>query len=268
MIKSLEFLTVGSCTFPDFIFRKGGKFKRRRFPAQVALIEDDQLGWLLFDTGYAPAFFQASQKWPEQLYALTTPVTLTEDQELLAQLASRNLSPNDISHLLLSHFHADHIAGLRSFPKAQFHYHAPSLDLLTKLSRFQQVRQGFLAQLIPPDFSARSHLLTPSSLNTPTPIFPDSAYSWIALPGHAPGHCGLLISTPERKILLAADAFWTHHELEGQTKITRIARAILHDPRAYQKTQTAIRHWLDKSTTHQAYPSHDSSRVPTKITFS
>lgn len=267
MIKSLEFLTVGSCTFPDFVFRKGGRFERRTFPAQVALLEDDEQGWMLFDTGYSPAFFKVCQKWPEKLYALTTPVTLPDQQELIPQLSSRNLSPHDISHLFLSHFHADHIAGLGSFPEARFHFHAPSLELLTPLRRWQQVRQGFLAKLLPPDFSSRSHHLTPGSLSSPAPIFPDSPYHWISLPGHAPGHCGLLISTPEHEILLAADAFWTHDELEGQTTITRIARAILHDPKSYQQTQTKIRHWLAQSPTHQTFPSHDSSRVPARINF-
>jgi len=66
---------VGYCTHPEFMVKRGGSFSSIKFPALVAHIKYDDKN-LLFDTGYGTHFFDATAKFPEKIYALTTPVTL------------------------------------------------------------------------------------------------------------------------------------------------------------------------------------------------
>ena len=89
----LTLLEAGHCVFPEHITRGRGGFGPVRFPATFGLIEHPTAGPLLFDTGYGTAFFSATRRWPNQLYARMTPVTLREEQ-LQVQLVAHYLILN------------------------------------------------------------------------------------------------------------------------------------------------------------------------------
>src|SRR5262249_7331108 len=93
-----------------------GRRQTIRVHATCALIEHPAHGPLLFDTGYAPRFFEPAARLPYSLYARVTPVITRESWTAASYLRSQGLSPDSIKLIVLSHFHADHIGGLKDFP--------------------------------------------------------------------------------------------------------------------------------------------------------
>ena len=111
---------------------------------------------MLFDTGYARRFFPATQGLPERLYRTLLPVTLSQEEELASQLVRYGIEPRDIATVIVSHYHADHIAGLRDFPNARFV--APGSDtraLWRAGNAWRNTARGFLPALLPDDFASR-----------------------------------------------------------------------------------------------------------------
>lgn len=189
----IEIFEVGHCKHPEFITLQGGRFKSVVFPATAALIKHRQ-GNLLFDTGYGAHFFQATRRFPEKLYALTTPVTLRQP------LHSHLKTPLDA--IFISHFHADHIAGLKDFPHVPLYCSREGYEFAINetISRFAKTRKGVLPALLPDDFAQRAIFIEDlPCVALPQNMYPfttgyrvfDDVYA-IALAGHAKGHYGLL----------------------------------------------------------------------------
>ena len=57
---------------------------------------------------------------PYSLYRRITPLFLRPELAVARQLGAFGLKPPDIRLIFVSHFHADHIAGLRDFPDATY----------------------------------------------------------------------------------------------------------------------------------------------------
>jgi hypothetical protein len=91
----IHLLKAGSCLHPEAAALKGGSLCPVDFPALTALILHPTEGALLWDTGYDPAFFRATRRWPERLYALTTPVTLGEHEPAARQISRFGLPRRD-----------------------------------------------------------------------------------------------------------------------------------------------------------------------------
>jgi hypothetical protein len=117
---TIELLKVGHCFHPEAVVIRGGSWRAQQFPAIVALLKHPSQGYMLFDTGYAKHFIQATTPFPQRLYRWVTPMHLCDKENLLHQLAQRGIAPEDIKHIFISHFHADHIAGLLDFPQARY----------------------------------------------------------------------------------------------------------------------------------------------------
>jgi len=226
----LSILTAGSCCNPERIIRSGGRWHRVDLPSLVGVIEHADHGVVLFDTGYAPRFFTETARLPESVYARVTPVTCSADDTAAAQLDRAGIDPHEVSLVVVSHFHADHIAGLRDFPAARFLYFRAALDPNWRdHGPVRQLRHGFLPGLLPPDFEARSEFAEDRP-RLPLPfqgadfgagfdLLGDGSVVGIDLSGHVRGQLGLLVRIPgHRPVLLAADACWsgraaTHAEL-------------------------------------------------------
>lgn len=268
-----DLLKVGHCRHPECIALRGGGRRAIDFPALVGLIEHPQQGLILYDTGYSRHFHAATRRFPECLYRLITPVTLPPEEELLAQLEARGIAAADIGTIVISHFHADHVAGLRDFPQARFIATRRELALRQKTGRFRRLRRGYLQDLLPPDLESRLTHLEDRPLAALPPawrpfenghdLFGDGSLLGIDLPGHAASQLGLAFRAETTgATFLIGDACWKIEGLERNRPPSRLAYSLFDDGAAYDATFARLRELHTSSSPGRPLilPSHCTTR--------
>ncbi len=240
-----ELLKVGSCWQLESMALRGGRWKSVEFPALAGLIKHPSQGWLLFDTGYAKRFSSATARFPESLYSIATPHALPEKEVLTEQLKKRGIALEEIRKIIVSHYHADHVAGLSDFPKAEFIAAESEYIKMIEKSRMGQIRNAFLHELIPRDFSKRVQFVESiEKTKTGIPYFNegydllgDRSLIGIPLPGHSHAQMGLLFTDQRnRKVFLIADACWKIEALMENNPPSRFAYALFSNAQAYDET--------------------------------
>lgn len=225
-------MSAGETSAPEAIVIRNGAWRKRTiFEATIVLLQHPKLGPVLFDTSYTPRFHEETKRWPSIFYALVTPVRLSPLGSIVEQLASRGIAASDVRHVFISHFHADHICGLRDFPAATFYCSHEAWKAVLPLRGFNAVRQGFLAGLVPPDFEQRVRFVGHGS-----DVFGDGSVRALGLPGHAKGQTGLWFrDLQNRDVLLVADACWLSAAFRGNLPPHVVTKG-LHDWDVYVRT--------------------------------
>ena len=198
-------------------FGSGSRWERIQVPAYAGLIQHPIHGPVLFDTGYSTRFFAATRRMPYRVYRWATPLTMTEQENLVARLPQAGVSPADVRWVIVSHFDPDHIGGLRDFPNAGFICHHRAWNAVAGKTGLDAMRTRLLPDLLPADFSARVHLLPDPDGEPLGPfdhsldLFGDGTVRLVWLPGHAAGMLGAFIRSgrDDRQAFLAADACWS-----------------------------------------------------------
>jgi glyoxylase-like metal-dependent hydrolase (beta-lactamase superfamily II) len=206
---------AGYCTSKASHAVKGDPGAEIQFGALFGLIEHPEKGWILFDTGYTNRFFEATRKYPNKLYAKITKVYLKPEEEASEFIQSFGLSADDIKHVIISHFHGDHISGLREYNNATFYCSKPAYKQVKQVSDFFAVTKGILKELLPADFEQRLQFIEDIAVKSEDEcfgksydLFGDNLITLFSLPGHAAGQMGLQLTTEKRKYFLVADACW------------------------------------------------------------
>ncbi|MEM8892075.1 MAG: MBL fold metallo-hydrolase [Bacteroidota bacterium] len=244
-----EILYTGYCMAPEAIAIKSGKRKSIRFHANVALIQHPDKGYVLFDTGYAPRFFEVTAKWPEKMQALSTPAVIEKDWDVISQLEKKGIRAKDIPHLVISHYHADHIAGLKDFPHSQFYSMKSGYDQMLRHKGFSGVRRGLIDKLMPEDIADRidffdswEKVARNDAFEYHYDMFGDGSIKVVQLPGHARGQIGLLLNEGNKDaVFLAADGFWLTESLDTNVLPSGIVRLFFDDWPAYKDSFQKIR---------------------------
>lgn len=257
---------AGYCTCPEHLAIQGGRWRGIRFPAMFALLEHERLGPMLFDTGYTYRFFAETRSFPNRLYRWLTPVSLREDELAINQLRQRGIGPQDITHVFISHFHADHIAGLIDFNCARFIYLRHAYDHLRGRAGWSAASSAFLPGLIPSDFETRSAAIDASEeISLPAEYAPftrgwqllgDESLIAVELPGHAVGQMGLFARTDERVYFFVADAAWLRRSIRENRQPHRFANLLFPEPQAYRATISALHDYTEAHRNVHVIPSH------------
>ena len=156
------------------------------FPALFLALRHPREGWILVDTGYGDRFLAATQSFPQRFYRWVTPATPAGTTSAL--LAAAGIPPAEIRHVVVTHFHADHVGGLAEFPHATIHHHAEALEPLSRLPAWRQVRAAFLASLVPAWLPARARPLAAAAFG-PAADLPFPAHDLFG--DGAPPACGV-----------------------------------------------------------------------------
>lgn len=237
---------VGYCTHVGCIALKGAGLKVCKFPSRAYLLEVANHRWL-WDTGYASWFEAATRSGIFRLYRQMTPVYFDASESLVRQLADYGLTSDNIDGIILSHFHADHIAGLRDFPNTHAICSGDGWQKIRHLRGFAALRQAFIPSLIPPDFESSLSFIEHFPIRSlPAELAPfqqgyalpnsNNEIILVPLPGHAAGHIGAFILTDEGWILLAADAAWSPTNYQALRGPSALANLIMSEPAAYYQT--------------------------------
>jgi glyoxylase-like metal-dependent hydrolase (beta-lactamase superfamily II) len=243
----LRLFTSGSCRHPEWVTLRGGSLKPITIPAMWACIEHPVHGLILFDTGYASRFIEATNRMPERLYRMMTPVAFRPEEGAAEQLHRCGIDPAHVRRIVISHFHADHVAGLRDFPNARFIYERGAYEAVRRLTGLAALRRAFLPKLLPDDFEARSDTLAeaeaimpPSELGFPFPVardvLGDGSLLAVDLPGHADGQIGLLLATERHSYFLCADAVWSSRAYREARPPHPLAGVIMPSRSAYRES--------------------------------
>ncbi len=240
----LSVLDTGYCTARSALIARGTGWQNARCHAPAFLLQHPVRGAILFDTGYAPRILEAFAHWPDRIYAYATPTTL--GMPVLLQLDRHHVTHSDVRTVIVSHLHADHVAGLRDFPNARFVISADALQLQERVTGLHAVRRGVLQQLFPDDFADRAQVITAfrdqslPHLGITHDLFADGSVLLISLPGHARGQIGALVHTGRGDVLLCADGAWTTQSYREQRPPHWLTGAIQDDMRALVTTLHAL----------------------------
>lgn len=223
---------AGFCKSKESHTIKGGANKEISFQALFGLIQHPQHGWILYDTGYTTRFYDYTKTYPNKIYANLTKVFVTQEDEIKTQLKHFNLKPSDIKHIIITHFHADHVGGLKDFDEATFYCSRAAFQQLNEISSFWGFSKAILKDLIPENFEKRLKVVEEFSstvydevFGKKYDLFGDDSLLIYDLPGHAAGQIGVELKTAKQNYFLIADACWnkkTYMELLLPPSIVRL----------------------------------------------
>lgn len=229
---------------PACMALKGAGLESRCFPSRAWLIETSR-GLHLWDTGYATHFKDAA-RGIYRLYPLVTPVHLDAQAALVEQLRREGLHGRDLQSIVISHFHADHMAGLKDFPTPRIVCSGEAWDSVQGLSGLRALRRAFLPGLVPADTQSRLQFVEslpqralPAELS-PFALGADLDGSGevliVPLPGHAIGHLGAFVRLEQGWLLIASDAAWAKESYEALRGPSELSFLIQHRRSAYYRT--------------------------------
>ncbi len=268
----INILHAGYCTAPEHIAIHGGRWQSIHFPAMFALLQHPRFGAMLFDTGYSYRFFDETQKFPKRFYRWMTPVTLREQDLVVNQLLTFGFRPQDITHIFISHFHADHIASLPDFGRSRFVYMPHAYGHLRNLPPSEDMKHAFLRGMIPLDFDSRSQevdMSTPVLLaeeyapfKTGYDLLGDGSIIGVELPGHAHGQMGLFIRDENDQLFFfVADAAWLTQSIIENRPPHQVANFLFPDPVAYRDTLGKLHNFYRTHPEVHVVPSHSEETI-------
>lgn len=268
------FFAVGSCRGPGRLAARQAGWRTLRFPALAVLLRHATRGYVLYDTGYAPRYFDVLRRWPYRLLGPALGARLLPGEGLATQMLARcGVDPAAVRTVIVSHFHLDHIAGLRDFPAAEIVCTEEALASVRGLrGGWRAARQVFHPDLLPEDFAARVQRL-PSRDAEPSEgfartwdVFGDRSLRAVALPGHAAGQAGLRFRCKGTEYFLVADACWHAAALSGpDAPPGRAERWFSADPDAGQATRRALQAYRREHPSVRVVPSHCPHTVALQI---
>jgi glyoxylase-like metal-dependent hydrolase (beta-lactamase superfamily II) len=182
-------------------------------------------------------------------------------------LAAHGFEADQGRSIVLSHFHPDHVGGLREFPAAQCIVHADAWRQVRDGGRFNHLHAQIWRELLPADFGARLRALEPSGqralpgalamFGDGWDLFDDGSVIAFPLPGHAAGQLGLALTIDGKCVLLVADAFWRREQLDDPRPPPWWVRLLaIADTSAYVDTLERLRRFRSAEPLAWIIPAH------------
>lgn len=261
---NVKLIQSGQCRVLGNLIHTRSSFRRINVPVYSLIAQHPQHGPVLLDTGHDSQFIHVTKRFPACMYRWTTQMKTGRHQSVADYC--QNILKAEPQHIVLTHLHADHIAGVSRFK-------APSIWAAAELREWIEQHQktslksllhGYIPELLPSDFLDRYHPVSPSRLSWEFQehlpyghdIFGDGTITMICLSGHARGHYGVMLRSANLgTVFYIADAVWDIRAITKNELPSRIAMT-LHDTTNYLKTIRMLRDFMHAFPEVRMLPSH------------
>ncbi len=174
---------------------------------------------IMVDSGFTDVNRMNANRPPDK------PMSQEPGESLVAQLAARNVRPEDVDTVILTHLHLDHCAGVALFSGAQIIMQgrewrgavAPDHPAMTRMKFFPR---DIFAYLLTEAWD-RVHLVDGDAQICP-------GISVHLLGGHTPGLQAVIVESGKDRVVLCCDAAYLYRNIETMTPpglITNLAEA-------------------------------------------
>jgi len=233
---------------PAGLVRRGAGRKIVRLTVKYGLIDLGERGLCLVDTGFGAEVMQGPRTAALRLYASVLRPRLVSDGSPEAMLRKLGAGVADVRHVVVTHFHADHISSLRAFPHACIVTCGETARRVLAMSPMAALRHGIFKELIPSHLAQRiaplqamKRLPTGTVLGEGYDLFGDASHLAIPLPGHALGHFGIFWRDENGPVIYATDAAWTLQALLQDATPFLSSAVVFDDRRAGRDSQALLR---------------------------
>lgn len=234
-IKRIKLYACGCCKNDLGIVFRGHPKDKRKFPALVVLIEHEEIGNILYDTGYSELVYQNGIV--SKIYNALNKTYISENEIIDNRLREDGIPPDSIDHIILSHAHPDHIGALKRFSRYEL---ISTKEVFDKLDSGKKLSLTF-GNMVPLD-EYRRKILRPSKekgvfegyFDEVYDVFGDGSVIGVRLDGHAEGQLGIFF--PEWNLFFAADACWGEDLLTEIPKMNPLPRLIQNNYKKYAAT--------------------------------
>ncbi|WP_329060797.1 MBL fold metallo-hydrolase [Streptomyces sp. NBC_01429] len=193
----------------------------------VLLLETDN-GLVLVDSGFGLEDIADPKRRLGASRHVIRPV-LRVEETAARQVERLGFSRDDVRHIVVTHFDADHIGGLSDFPRARIHVTAAeALGSMIAPSRRERMRyssaqwaHGPRIVEHSPDGEKWRGFAAARELDSIAP-----GIVLVSLPGHTRGHACVAVDTGPRWLLHAGDAFYHSATVDGRSRIPVALRAM------------------------------------------
>lgn len=251
MLEDVRLLSAGFCLHPEFMSIRGGSWRPCHFPAGFLYLRHRRFGHVLFDTGYSDHFRKETASLPNLLYAKLMPPRFEAADHAHDQMRRMGIAPSEIGTIVVSHFHADHVAGLRDFPKARIVASRSGYSAIRRARGIGGLLSGLLPGLLPADADERMCYTDELAVTSLPPafadlgqgrdLFGDGSALLVDLPGHSTGQIGLYLpETARGALFFVADAAWSRDAIVDLRPPPRLVTAMVGQTGAYRATLEAL----------------------------
>ncbi len=185
-------------------------------PVVAFLVEHPGAGAMLIDTGFHGSVAIDSAHAMGRFGGLIFKDLRMESSDAVpSQLRARDIAPENVKTIVMTHLHADHASGISHFPEATFVIAADEWEVARRGRQVDgYVRRhydhAFDFRLV--DFDgprADSFATFGRSLD----LFGDGSVRLVATPGHTEGHLSVVLRLAGQEALITGDAMFTMETL-------------------------------------------------------
>lgn len=243
-------------TQTGFVYRSGSLFKKRKV-SHIAVWVQHPKGNFLFDTGLGDSIdtqFSEMNALHEQLFKYK------KEKSVRQQLTEKNINPDTISQIILSHLHWDHASAIKDFSKAniialQEEYDFAQTDLahspafLKSQYTSKKLHWNFLKlENKPYEFFEKS-----------LDYFHDGSIVFVKLGGHTQGSLGMFLTMENgKRYFFTGDITWSLEGFERPSPKHPISSHYVDlDKHALDSVIVKIHRLMQADTNLVVVPAHD-----------
>lgn len=222
------------------------------------LVEHPRAGNVLVDTGLHPSVAVDPRASFGRLGALAfKDLSIDAAQTAPAQLRARDIEPEDISVVVMTHLHVDHASAASLFTEATFVVSEREWEAATSATATLhgyargQIDHALDWRTLDFDGPASDSFAT---FGRTIDLFGDGSVRCAYTPGHTPGHLSVVLRLEDREALIAGDAIYTMRSLRESRMPARAE-----DWHEFRRSLGELQLYVRQTPSALIVPGHDAA---------